>query len=243
MVVDYQILIRKKNIKKKKGLDGQGKQLKAFLTNRITIGVFLSQYCFNCLSFFFLSWFPMHLMTERGIDIKATGLLVAIPAFCAFLGGVLSGAASDFLMRKTNSLNIARKTPIIIGMMCSFSIIFCNYTDSIYLVMMFMSLSYFGKGCSTLGWAILSDVAPKEIIGVSGGIFNAFGNVSTIITPIIIGYIVKYTGSFTWALVFVSAHAVIAMFSYLFIVGSLKRIEADDNQKKEHIEQHEQVTE
>ncbi|WP_068716946.1 MFS transporter [Vibrio tritonius] len=218
---------------KKKKTSGNSKQVKAFLTHRITIGVFLSQYCFNCLSFFFLSWFPMYLMTERGIDIKATGLLVAIPAFCAFLGSILAGASSDFLMRKTNSLNIARKMPIIVGMICSFSIIFCNYVDSIYLVIAFMSLSYFGKGCSTLGWVILSDVAPKEIIGSAGGIFNALGNVSTIVTPIVIGYIVTLTGSFTWALIFVSAHAVLALFSYIVIVGPLKRIEAASSEEEE----------
>lgn len=209
----------------------QWTDIKAFITNRQTIGIFISQYCFNCLAFFFLSWFPMYLMTERGIDIKATGILVAIPAFGAFVGGLSSGALSDFLMRKTSSLTISRKTPIYIGMLCSFSMFFCNYVDSIYLVVALMTLAYFGKGCSTLGWVILTDVAPKKIIGTAGGIFNAFGNISTIVTPIVIGYIVNYTGSFTWALIFVSAHALLALLSYLVIVGPIKRIEVDPNEE------------
>lgn len=221
--------LKKKENKTQKVIDWT--EIKAFITNRQTIGIFISQYCFNCLAFFFLSWFPMYLMSERGIDIKATGVLVAIPAFGAFIGGISSGALSDFLMSKTASLTLSRKTPIYIGMICSFSMFFCNYVDSIYLVVALMTLAYFGKGCSTLGWVILTDVAPKKIIGTAGGIFNAFGNVSTIVTPIVIGYIVNYTGSFTWALIFVSAHAILALFSYLVIVGPIKRIEANPRQE------------
>jgi ACS family glucarate transporter-like MFS transporter len=51
-----------------------------------------------------------------------------------------------------------------------------------------------------------------------------FGNLSSISTPIIIGYIIHNTESFNGALVFVGANAVVAAFSYLVIVGELKRI-------------------
>jgi ACS family glucarate transporter-like MFS transporter len=39
------------------------------------------------------------------------------------------------------------------------------------------------------------------------------------------GYILEETGSFNGALVFVSGHAVLALFSYIFIVGEIKRVE------------------
>ena len=64
-----------------------------------------------------------------------------------------------------------------------------------------------------------SDTSPKECAGLSGGIFNTFGNIASITTPIIIGYIVNATGSFNGALVFVGANAIAAVLSYLFLVG------------------------
>jgi ACS family glucarate transporter-like MFS transporter len=88
-----------------------------------------------------------------------------------------------------------------------------------------MSLSYLGKGIGALGWAVNADTAPKEITGLSGSLFNSFGNLSSIITPIIIGYIINITGSFNWALVFVSFHAFLAIISYVFIVGKIRRFE------------------
>jgi ACS family glucarate transporter-like MFS transporter len=60
---------------------------------------------------------------------------------------------------------------------------------------------------------------------VSGGLFNAFGNLSSITTPIIIGYILAATGSFNGALVFVGVNALCAAVAYLFIVGKIERVQ------------------
>lgn len=75
-----------------------------------------------------------------------------------------------------------------------------------------------------MGWAVVSDTSPKECAGLSGGIFNTFGNIASITTPIIIGYIVDSTGSFNGALVFVGANAIAAVLSYVFLVGPIKRV-------------------
>ena len=52
-----------------------------------------------------------------------------------------------------------------------------------------------------------------------------FGNLSSILTPIVIGGILKASGSFKLALLFVACNALLAAFSYLFIVGKIERIE------------------
>ena len=49
--------------------------------------------------------------------------------------------------------------------------------------------------------------------------------IASITTPIVIGYIVGATGSFNGALVFVGANALVAVISYLAIVGDIKRVE------------------
>ena len=69
------------------------------------------------------------------------------------------------------------------------TMIVCNYVMP-WLVVMIMSLAFFGKGIGALGWAVVSDTSPKQVAGLSGGLFNMFGNLSTIATPLVIGYIV-----------------------------------------------------
>jgi len=158
------------------------------------------------------------------MTILKAGFIASLPAICGFIGGVLGGVISDYLLRKGHSLTFARKAPIIGGLLISSSIVACNYVDIEWMVVGFMALAFFGKGVGALGWAVVSDTSPKQIAGLSGGLFNMFGNLASISTPIVIGYIISTTGSFKWALVFVGANALLAVFSYLVIVGPIKRV-------------------
>lgn len=199
--------------------------IRQLLANRMMLGVYIGQYCINTLTYFFLTWFPVYLVKERGLSILQAGFVATLPALCGFVGGVLGGVISDYLLRRTGSLTMARKIPIVGGMLLSMVIVACNYVDSQALVVGFMALAFFGKGIGALGWAVVADTSPKEALGLSGAIFNMFGNVAGIVTPIVIGYLVAKTGSFNGALVFVGLNALLTVFSYLVIVKDIKRVE------------------
>jgi ACS family glucarate transporter-like MFS transporter len=198
--------------------------LKQLVQSRMMIGLYLGQYCINAITYFFITWFPVYLVQQRHMSILNAGMVAAIPAICGFSGGVLGGVWSDFLLRRGWSLTAARKTPIVAGMLLSMSMIVCNYVDAQWLVVFIMALAFFGKGVGALGWAVVADAAPREIAGLSGGLFNLFGNLSSITTPIIIGYIIQETGSFDGALLFIGANSFLAIVSYLVVVGEIKRL-------------------
>ena len=210
--------------KKSKAAKPQWSQIKALLSRRMLLGIYVGQYCITTLTYFFLTWFPVYLVKERGMSILKAGVMASLPALCGFLGGVLGGLASDLLLRKGYSLTVARKVPIVIGMLLSCSMVFCMKVESEVIVVTLMSLAFFGKGFGALGWAVVSDTSPKEIAGLSGALFNTFGNLAGITTPIVIGYILQTTGSFNGALVFVGANAALAIFSYLVFVGKIERV-------------------
>ena len=199
--------------------------VRQLMSNRMLLGVYLAQYCINVLTYFFLTWFPIYLVQARGMTILQAGLTASLPAICGFAGGVLGGVFSDALIRRGHSLTIARKVPIVGGMLLSVCIIGCNYVTADWLVVALMSLAFFGKGIGALGWAVVADTSPKEAIGLSGSIFNMFGNIAGIVTPIVIGYLVATTGSFNGALVFVGINALLTVFSYLVIVRKIERVE------------------
>ncbi|MGG1948950.1 MFS transporter [Trinickia sp. NRRL B-1857] len=199
--------------------------VRQLLGNRMLLGVYLAQYCINVLTYFFLTWFPLYLVQARHMTILQAGLIASLPAVCGFLGGVLGGVASDALIRAGRSLTVARKVPIVGGMMLSSCIIGCNYVNSDWIVVALMSIAFFGKGLGALGWAVIADTAPKEAIGLSGSLFNMFGNIAGIVTPIVIGYLVATQGSFNGALAFVGINAIVTVFSYLVIVKNIERVE------------------
>lgn len=199
--------------------------MKQLLSSRMMLGVFFGQYFINTITWFFLTWFPIYLVQDKGMSILKVGMVASVPALCGFAGGVLGGVFSDSLIKHGHSLTFARKLPIVLGMLLASSIILCNYVDSDIVVVALMALAFFGKGFGALGWPVIADTAPKEIVGLCGGMFNVFGNVASIVTPLVIGYLVKELHSFNAALIFVGCSAIMAMFCYLFIVGDIKRLE------------------
>ncbi|WP_426337546.1 MFS transporter [Pseudoduganella sp. R-31] len=198
--------------------------IRELLSNRMLLGVYIGQYCITTLTYFFLTWFPVYLVQERHMTILKAGFVASLPAIAGFLGGIFGGWLSDRLAKAGYSLSVSRKVPIVLGMLMSMSMIACNYLQADTLVVAVMSLAFFGKGVGALGWAVVSDTSPKEAGGLSGALFNTFGNSAGITTPIVIGYIVEATGSFAGALVFVGANAALAIACYLFVVGDIKRV-------------------
>lgn len=200
-------------------------QLKKVCVNRMMIGVYIGQFCLTSITWFFLTWFPTYLYQAKGMSIIKVGIVAAIPALAGFAGGLIGGLFSDYLLRKGYSLTIARKLPIICGMLLSCTIITANYTASDVIVIAAMSIAFFSKGFGNLGWCVLSDTSPKEVLGVAGGVFNMCGNFASIVTPLVIGLILSATNSFDLAILYVGSMGLVGLIAYIFIVGPLNRLE------------------
>jgi ACS family glucarate transporter-like MFS transporter len=199
--------------------------VKMLLSHRMLVGVYIGQYCITTLTWFFLTWFPLYLAQARHLSVLKVGFAAAVPGLCGGFGGILGGIISDKLLQRGCSLSFARKLPIMAGMALSMSIIACNYASSVSIMLLFMSISFFGKGIGALGWTVISDTSPKGMVGMNGALFNLCGNMAGITTPLIIGYIVSRTHSYDGALIFVAIIAFCAIIAFGPIVGEIKRLE------------------
>lgn len=195
------------------------------LSQRKLWGVYLGQFCLASTLWFFLTWFPTYLVEYRNMDFLKSGFFGALPFIAAVIGVLCSGAFSDWLLRRGASLGLARKLPIITGLLISTSMIGANFTDSTAWVIFFMSLAFFGNGLASITWSLVSAIAPARLIGLTGGTFNFVGNLSAISTPIIIGLLVD-GASFAPAITYVAALALLGALSYVLLVGKVERIEA-----------------
>jgi ACS family D-galactonate transporter-like MFS transporter len=75
-----------------------------------------------------------------------------------------------------------------------------------------------------LGWTLISDVAPKPLVGLTGGVFNFVTNLAGITTPMVIGFIVASTGSFVGGIAFMGALALVGALAYIFVLGDVVRV-------------------
>ena len=200
--------------------------VRQLLRSRMLVGVYLGQFCITTVTYFFILTFPDY-MQHRGMSVVKAGFAIALPALCGCVGGILGGRVSDLLLKRGISLTFARKLPIVLGMLLSCSMIVCNFVPvgANEIIVAIMCVAFFGKGMGALGWTVVSDTSPKEITGLSGGLFNTFGNTAALTTGITIGYLVKWSGNFDAALIYVGAMALAAIFFYVFVVGEIKRLE------------------
>lgn len=195
------------------------------MSQRKLWGVYLGQFCLTSTLWFFLTWFPTYLVKYRGMDFIKSGFLASVPFLAAFVGVLCSGVLSDFLIRRGATVGLARKLPIILGLLISTSMIGANFTDSTPWVIFFLAVAFFGNGLASITWSLVSALAPVRLLGLTGGVFNFVGNLSSICTPIVIGFLVS-KDSFAPAIVYVSSLALLGALSYILLVGKVERIEA-----------------
>ncbi len=202
--------------------------LKTAFVHRRLWGLYLGQFCLGTMTIFFLTWFPTYLQEYRGIELVKSGYLTAITYSAAFIGVLLSGHASDYMVKKGFSAEFARKAPVLTGMLLSTIVIAANFTDDTTLIMAFLTIAFFGNGLASIAWVFVSLLAPTGRVGLIGGVFNMFGASSAIVTPIVIGFIVT-DDSFAPALFYIGAAAIIGFLSYVFLVGSVDQIKSSDS--------------
>jgi ACS family D-galactonate transporter-like MFS transporter len=178
---------------------------------------------------FFVTWFPTYLVTARGMTFIKAGLMTSLPYIGASAGVLLGGWLSDTLLRRTGNANLARKLPIVTGLLLASTIIAANYVpaDNNAAVILIMSIAFFGQGMTNLGWTVVSDVAPKKLIGLTSGIFNFSANLAGIVTPIVIGMTFQRTGSFVGPLIYIGVVALLGAFSYSVILGDIHRLDVN----------------
>ena len=197
--------------------------LKQVLKQRKLWGIYIGQFAVTSTLWFFLTWFPTYLVKYRHLDFIKSGFLASIPFLAAFAGILLSGFVSDHLLKKGVSAGKARKIPVIIGLFLSISVIGANYTNDPAWVIFFMSLAFFGNGIASITWVLVSSLAPSHLVGLTGGVFNFIGNLSSIVIPIVIGYLVS-KDNFSPALLFIGALALMGACSYIFLVGKIEQV-------------------
>jgi ACS family D-galactonate transporter-like MFS transporter len=202
-------------------------QVRELLRHRQVWGASIGQFGGNSTLVFFLTWFPTYLAKERHMDWMKVGFNAILPFAAAACGIVLAGWSSDALLKRMQSPNLARKLPIVFGLLGASTIIAANYVNRDDVTIAIFSFAFFCQGMTGLGWTVISDIAPKELMGITGGIFNFFSNMAGVLTPIIIGAIIGRTGSFSYALAYVGAAGLLGAISYIFVLGDVTRIVLD----------------
>jgi len=198
-----------------------------FIKKKTVIGLFITQFACSSTLYFFLTWFIVYLEKGLHLPIAKAGIWAMFPFLMAMAGSLSSGVLSDLLLKKGKSRTFSRKLPVVVGLFATMSICLVNsFEDSPAIAIAILSIAFFANTFSNLGWVVWTDVIPHDYIGTTGGILNLCGNLSGIVSPIVIGVLLEQTHNFHYAIWYIVAVSLIGALSYLLLVGKIEKIQA-----------------
>ncbi|NDL62162.1 MFS transporter [Acerihabitans arboris] len=193
-----------------------------FLKKRTIWGLFIAQFACSSTLYFFLTWFIVYLEKGLHLSIATAGLGASFPYLMAMAGVLCGGTLSDMLLKKGASRTLARKLPVMSGLCLTMVICLVNFfEDQPLIAIAILSIAFFANAFSNLGWVVWSDVIPRNFLGTMGGCLNICGNLSGIISPIVIGVILQRTNNFQYAMWYIAAVALAGLLAYTFLVGNI----------------------
>jgi len=167
------------------------------------------------IAWIFILWFPTYLVEARGFSRMAMGGVGMLPTFGSFLGMVVGGTISDWLLRRGWSARVARaRFPgVCVGLAMPMLLAAVLVPSAILSVALFV-LFYFTFSLAVSGyWTMPLELAPRAV-GAVGGVMNTSGNVAGLLGPTVAGFIVQHTGS--WVTLFYLAAACGVISSLIF---------------------------
>ena len=200
--------------------------LLGLLRQRQLWGLCVGQFAVYSTFVFFLTWFPSYLVRERHMGWMAVGIYSSLPYLAGFACILVAGWWSDAMLRRGVALQIARKLPVIVGLVGASSIVAVNYIHDDRLAIGIMALAFFCQAMSSSGWSVIAEIAPKHQLGLIGGLFSASAALAGIVVPVVVGALIQATGSFVSALVFIGVVAALGAYCWIAVIGDLKQLRA-----------------
>jgi sugar phosphate permease len=157
------------------------------------------------------SWMPTYLLQQRGLDLKAVGMLTPIPFLLATIATAIGGwVMTTFFADREKYLLIGSATLTGIFLYAMYK------SQTIGGLIFFQSLVYFFKSfvLATVV-ALPTKILPDDQIGTGVGMVNFGGQSAGFVAPAVMGFLVTGTGSFDAAfdflLVMTALAALVAM--------------------------------
>ena len=177
--------------------------LRALLRSRSMWGVALTQGCGVYSQYLFLTWLPNYLQTAKGLPILSSGLYTALPYTIAVVLTILLSRMSDRMMTGASARSGARRNWVIASMLLSSVVLLTPFVDAMWLVeiLLTFSITFIATGLG-MNFTLMSDLLQTPAAAAKAfSILVLGGNVFALFAPIVTGYVVQITGSFTWAFV------------------------------------------
>jgi MFS family permease len=174
-------------------------------------GLAISQGCAVYSVYLYLSWLPNYLQTARGLSIVNSGLFTSVPFLIGGAVIILTNWIGDRILTPQTMRTGARRIVVVACMLLCAVGIAIPFVDSLttVIILTIFPVSFGGTATATNA-ALANDLLRSQADSGRAFAFMVLGgNVFGLLAPIVTGYIVQITGSFSSAFVLAGALSLI----------------------------------
>jgi MFS family permease len=166
-------------------------------------GLAISQGCAVYSVYLYLSWLPNYLETVRGLSIVKSGLFTSVPFFVGAAVIILTNWIGDAMLTPSTMRHGARRIVVVACLVLCALGMAIPFVDSLTLVVILTIFPVsFGGTATATNAALANDLLRSQADSGRAFAFMVLGgNVFGLLAPIVTGYIVQATGSFSSAFV------------------------------------------
>ena len=190
--------------------------------HRQTWAFALAKFITDPVWWFYLYWLPKYLNTSHGLTLDKIGLPLVVIYIVSDLGSIGGGWLSSFLIRKGWSINLARKTTMLICALAVTPIFFASQTTNLWMAVGLISLATAAhQGWSANLFTLVSDMFPRQAVGSVVGIGGMAGAVGGMIVSTAAGYLLTVTGNYLALFIIASCSYLLALVFIQFLAPKL----------------------
>jgi MFS family permease len=189
---------------------------RVLIRQRTVWGMMLGWGGINYTVWLYLAWLPGYLQEQRHLSLARTGLVAAVPFLAGAVGMLSSGAISDWLGRRGIPLTTVHRRNIVFGMVVSGASTFlvARSATTVEAVAGISVAIFFIHFAGTSGWGYVQAVSPLRYVASLGALQNFASFMIASAAPVLTGWLLDRTHSFSIALGVCSAVALLGALSY-----------------------------
>ena len=170
----------------------------SLLPYRETWAYALGKFLIDPIWFIFLFWLPDFFSKRYGLDLASFGPPLVAVYLISDVGSVAGGWLSSHLIKRGRTINVARKTTMLICAIAVTPVMFAMYADTVWLAVALVGLATAGhQGFSANLYTLPSDVFPRRAVASVVGIGGMLGSVGGMLMAKYVGYVLEEIGSYT----------------------------------------------
>jgi sugar phosphate permease len=146
---------------------------------------------------------PSYLLS-RGFTLLRTGAVAALPYAAGIAGLLLCSYISD----RTRGRKPVLVTVLLGIAVCMLALPAARTTTGV--VALLIAAGFFLPAIHGPFWSIVMDLLPASIMGFSTGFINTGGQIAGLVSPIVIGALIQWTGKYEAGFLFMAAAAAVS---------------------------------